>query len=788
MLHFYHINRFNIMENNTSRLDRIAEWCMVLLFGLLPIFFIPIQWITTIQAKASLVAVLLLVAAVSWTIARFVQGSIKIPSTLVLAAGLLLPLVYAISVAVSGVSQVSLVGAGVEQDTLAFTCILYAALVLSALIFSGSPRAGIKAIRGLFVGGFLLVVLEIVHLAFPALSLGGVLTGQTGNAFGSWNEFAILLGLLAALGVALRKTEAAGGRWKYLFDFVALVSVLLLIIANFNYVWMAVGIAGLIALLTGYFASRAQGGGYAGNPASQLGANKVWATLVVVALFFMVFGDKIVNVALPAPIRVINVEARPNLQGTIAIGQQALSQPASLFFGAGPNTFSREWGLYKPTNVNQSDFWNTSFNSGVGTIPTSFVTTGIFGLIAWILFAITIVLVAVRALARYGKGGGEGSAFVSSLGIASAFLFLFYVLYVPGPALSTLVFLFVGLLVAASVEADLMGTMSVPLRGNGWKGVAALAGLTVFGAAAVVSSVGISRVLAAEMVLNRGIVVFNQTQNIEAVSSLVASSLSIYPPNARAHRVGLQLGLAQLQQLLAKADPKDEAARAQLQKTLDETIKNGLDAVAINSGDYQNWLELAGLYQQLAGVKVEGTYDLARSAYDNARKRNPLSPLPLLQLAQLEVLEGNTDTALQDLAAAIQLKPDLASAYYMASQIYASKKDFKSAIPAATNAAQYGGNDPLGWYNLGAIAYAGEDYATAAAAEEQALTLNPQYANAMYILGLAYYELKRPEDSLKVFQALDQLTPEHQKVVTDILDNLNAGKPPISASTSSASN
>ena len=156
-----------------------------------------------------------------------------------------------------------------------------------------------------------------------------------------------------------------------------------------------------------------------------------------------------------------------------------------------------------------------------------------------------------------------------------------------------------------------------------------------------------------------------------------------------------------------------------------------------------------------------------------------MSPLPLLQLAQLELIQENTDVALQNLAAAIQLKPDLAAAYYMASQIYASKEDFKNAIPAATQAAQYGRNDPLGWYNLGAVAYAGKDYATAAAAEEQALTLNPQYANALYILGLSYYELERPDDALQVFNALNQLSPD-QKVVTDILANLNAGRAPVS--------
>ena len=127
-------------------------------------------------------------------------------------------------------------------------------------------------------------------------------------------------------------------------------------------------------------------------------------------------------------------------------------------------------------------------------------------------------------------------------------------------------------------------------------------------------------------------------------------------------------------------------------------------------------------------------------------------------------------------------KPDLAAAYYLQSQILASKSDFKNGIVAAAKAAQGVPDDPLGWYNLGAIAYAGADYATAVTAEEKALALNSQYANAMYILGLSYYELKRPDDAIKVFKELDKLNPNNTAVIS-ILANLLNGKPPVSPAT-----
>ena len=240
----------------------------------------------------------------------------------------------------------------------------------------------------------------------------------------------------------------------------------------------------------------------------------------------------------------------------------------------------------------------------------------------------------------------------------------------------------------------------------------------------------------------------------------------------------MQLGLVQLQQLIAKGDPEDEAVRAQLQTTLQETIQHGLDAVAINGDDYQNWLEVAGLYQQLAGVKVAGAYENARAAYERARQENPSSPVPLFQLAQLEIIENHPDLALQNLAAAVQLKQDFAAAYYVASQIYASQNNLKDALSTAALAAQYASNDPLAWFNAGSIAYAAKDFQNAAAALERALTLEPNYANAAYVLGLTYAELGRTADSIKIFEALNTIDP-NQPVVQQALANLRAGRLPV---------
>lgn len=755
-------------------LDKIAQWGMVVLITLLPVFFIPLVWVTIVQAKVILIAILLLVTAIAWISARFLEGSVRIPASLILASGLLIPFAYACSVAFSGLAQVSLVGSGVEQDTLAFACILYAALALSAYVFSGTQNAGVHALRGLSIGALLLLALEVVHFTMPGLSLGGVIASQTGNAFGNWHEFAIISGFFVVLGLALRTTPAALGLWKYLFYLVSLSSLGFLVVANFFDVWAALCAAAVLMLGIELWAVRAR----SGRVIFSWGAHGVWAGVVVVAVFSMIFGSYINNV-LPARIKISHVEVRPSWQGTMDIGVAALTQPTSLFFGVGPNTFGREWGLYKPASVNQTLFWNTEFSTGVGSIPTSFITTGILGILAWIVFVGTLLWTVARALLSRAKGAPD-THYVAALGLASGYLILFFVLYVPGPALSVLVFLMAGLLVAYALPARLIQPLYVSLGRGGVRNVAATFALGVFGLAVIVAPFGVSRALSAEILLNRSVVVFNETKNTKTASALIEQALRVNPSNARAHRLAVQLGLVQLQAMAAQADPKNEKAIAQLQVTLQETIQHGLDAVAINGNDYQNWLELAGLYQQLAGVKVAGAYENARTAYQRARMENPLSPVPLFQLAQLEVLEGNKDAALKNLAAAVQLKSNFAPAYYAASQIYASTDDLKSAFSAAALATQHAPQDPLAWYNAGAIAYADRDYANAIAALEQALTLESNYKNAMYILGLAYYDAGRATDSLTVFEALGTLEPT-QQVVQDAIKNLRAGSAPVPA-------
>ncbi len=741
-------------------IEKIARWLTLILIASLPFFFVPVAGIALVTAKATLAAVCISLALLLWLIGRLLSGGIRIPGSAIIWSALAIPLVYILSALFAGWTEVSLFGGGVDQDTVASIMLAVAALVLSAVAFAFDARRAVYALRAFFIGVLALFFMQAILILAPSVTFLSFLSGPAGNALGSWHEFGILSGIVLVVAVMLAHTRVGGGTWKYLFYCCAILAAGFLLIGNFFDVWIGVLVCSLVLVLSNLRVSFA-------TP-----ANISLIAIVVLSLSMAIFGT-FVHGKLPSRLQVTDIEARPSLMGTLVIGREALDSPTTLLFGSGPNTFRHAWGLYKPAEINQTIFWNESFRAGYGFVPTSLVSTGILGILAWLTLIASFLWGLGVAVFRVSPLP-EAGAIARTLGIAASYLLAFLVMYVPGPALTILTFLFGGLFVAFLYHAQVIRAREYVFSG-GIVQNSAIASAAIGTLIVVIATAGVLRVLASEVMVNRAIIHYNATQDIEASSAGIQQALRIYPSSDRAHRAAVELGLIQLG-ALANASSTDEV-RATLQTSLEGTIKHGLDAVRIN-GDYQNWLQLAALYQNLAGVQIEGAETQAREAYQKALAENPNNPLPHLYIAQLDLLQKNGDSALEHLATATRLKPDFAPAYYLASQIYAAAGDFKSAQEVAIKAVEFAQDDALAWYNLGAIAFANKDFETAAAAEGQAVAREPQYADALFVLGLSYYELKRTEEAIKVFETLDALSPG-QEAVRSVLENLRAGKPPV---------
>ena len=328
------------------------------------------------------------------------------------------------------------------------------------------------------------------------------------------------------------------------------------------------------------------------------------------------------------------------------------------------------------------------------------------------------------------------------------FLAVFHILAAPGLALSILFFGLAGMLV---ISEDDTVVSRLRLSYTELTGLVRLAVLLIGVVVVFAACACIARATLSELFVEKAATDYNVSGALAPSLALVHDALVIDPQNALAHRAGVELGLLQLQQMVASGDTSDTAA---LQTTLSQTIAEGLAAVSIDSGDYQNWLTLAQAYHQLGGQGLNGAYDNARAAYEKSAAANPSNPLPLMGAAQVAILQSDASSSLAYLSKALALKPDLAAAYYLRSQVEAGEGSNAAALEDARSAVALVPQDPLGWYNLGAVLYSANDASDAAIALKQAIALSNNYANALFLLSLA---LENSGDHLGAIDAMQKV-------------------------------
>jgi tetratricopeptide (TPR) repeat protein len=750
-------------------LDGFARLALIVFAALLPIFVIPAPWASIAQSKMLLLAVVVIIVAILWAIARLIEGTIHVPRSALIYAVALLPVAYAVSVAATGLNGSGIVGQGIEQDTLAAVAIWYALFALFAMLFAGHMAGLRSVIRGLCIGLTAVFALRLLYTFFPSIFGLNVLQGATANVLGSWHDLGILAALGLFLSIALFRSGVFSGAWRALCITLGILAAFVLLLVHFtDMLWGATALLAGTGLVLLRLSVQAHGHSFMQAVKQSIVPFALAVFLGLAAAFGTPLWDK-----LPEPIRITEIEVRPSWQGTLDVGRQSLGAPQSLLFGTGPNSFVREWGEHKPAGVNVTPFWNADFNFGVGIIPTSVFTAGVVGTLAWLVIAF-VLLGLVWRFVREVRPLTPGRTLFGVLLASAVYLLVFHMIYTPGAALTAIMFLILALLtviVAGDRPARAISTASMT-------NAVVFAVLILLAVPAVFAAGTVGREIASNLYVNRAAASFQANADAGVSGGLLGTALTISPRNDRAHRAASELGLVELGQLMAQGDPQTDEARAKLQETLQSTIQHGLTAVEIDDANYQNWLVLAQVYGSLAGANVDGAYEQAKSTYERASQTNPTNPVPKLRLAQLAAARNDMDGARTYLQEALALKQDFAAAYYLLSQVEAASGNGDPAMQAAAAAVQLVPNDPLGWFNLGLILHNGGIYQDASLAFEQAISRANDYSNAYFYLGAAYYELGRSSDAVLAFQRVLQLNPA-ETWINQVIANIQSGAEPF---------
>jgi Tfp pilus assembly protein PilF len=180
--------------------------------------------------------------------------------------------------------------------------------------------------------------------------------------------------------------------------------------------------------------------------------------------------------------------------------------------------------------------------------------------------------------------------------------------------------------------------------------------------------------------------------------------------------------------------------------------------------------------KKIAGIqaKYKQAYDLINGEqYDEAAKlfTEVLADVPkcsecYIGIATIHMRKNEPEPAEAAYKKAIELNPDGADAYSGLAALYNAQRKFKEAGEMSAEAAKRsaaanpaGGGDPTALYNMGVIAWNGNDFAKAQEHFETALKADPNHAESHFMLGKVYINLGKLAEAATEFETYIKLAP-----------------------------
>lgn len=765
------------MEHNLSKmgfLSRGTGLVLMALIFLLPIFFIPGGSITLQFAKGFLAFVGVLATFIVLLVQIINDGKVSFPKSWTMFTLALLPIVYIVASLFSKGKMLSLVGMGFEMDTALAVLIAFILALLPTMIIKSKQAAFGVYLSVIF--SFLVVALFWVIRLFGGadfLSMG-VFNSRVSNLIGGWNDFGVFAGFMVILSLISIQALDSNSFWKTILRVCLVLGTILLAVVNLNILWYLVGFFALASLVYSLSFARVKGDGH---PKMK---KVIFEPLFVILVGIVFMYSTSVPTYVLDKLNIRQAEVRLTWATTMQIASHTLSEKP--VFGSGPNHFVNQWSLYKPSDVNNTMFWNIDFNSGAGTIPSALVTLGALGGLFWIIFLFVYFFEGIRGMRKINAEASHHYLAVSSF-VSATYFWLVNIFYTPTTIAFLMAFLMTGLFVTALSLEGIVKEKTITFGNNPANNFAmSLLSIVLI----IVSAIGIyfsGQRLLSYMVFNRAMLAYAQDGNLDKAEMSVLSAAT-FEQNDSFYRTLSQVYLTRMNSILNQADvPKDELQKkyAQFEEALKKAVISAGQAVVIDGSNYQNHLALANVYASVVPFPLpyaDEAYKKAKESLTSAMAVNPTNPSIPLSLAQLEVFKKNYESARGYLKQALALKSNYTDATYLLAQIEITEGNTEKAIKSLQDTAALTQGDANIYFQLGFLQYSNKDYAAAVKSLENSVSIRPDFANAKYFLGLSYAYTGENEKAISQFTDLKKTNPDNQEVKS-ILDNLTAGKDPF---------
>lgn len=753
------------------------------------VVYVPFISVSLITTKAFVLVAGTLVTLVLYIFVRLMRGNIILPPLTLLGA-LWLPIIaYVLSSVFSGTPFTqALWGTALEPDTLGFMLAAASIGTLSALILRRPEqyrtflRAGAYTLGAIIALELLIIVVGqfAPNVISPSLSI-----------VGSFEDLASLLGLgVILILITIRFLDLEKRNYRSLVILGA-ASLALLVITNATLVWILLALVSLGLFVESTMHRKSQSSDSDLEESLPLGESSTSDSsfetddgnhslvlplaVLAVSLFFLIGGAFGTAIANTLHINVFNV--RPSWQSTLTVAQQTYK--TAPVFGSGPGTFGIEWLRYRDSSLNSTIFWNIDFPTGIGFIPTSFVTTGIFGALAWLAFFGLLVTIGLRTLILRASKDAF-TRYVAAISFIGAVYFLIMAIFtVPSAVVLALAFVFIGLFVSTMRFADGEAQWGVIFSRSPRIGFVIVFCLTIL----LLSSVVVAYTLVGRYVAT--VELANSTSafsagDLDKASKSAQNSIS-FAPSFMAYQVQATIANTRLTTIVTSTTLDPKVAQQSYQTELSAGIVAAQAATKISPSNYQSWLALGNLYAQTVPFGITGGYDNASDAYTKAMDLNPTNPQIPYIMAQLDIAHKDSKAAQANLIKAITLKQDYTAAIFLLSQLQVQDGNVKDALASSLAAAYFSPNNPNILFQIGILYAAQNDLANAAAALSAAINANQQFANARYFLSAVYAKQGDMKNAIAQMQAISAVSSENATAVASQLTALKDGKNPFPA-------
>jgi tetratricopeptide (TPR) repeat protein len=502
-----------------------------------------------------------------------------------------------------------------------------------------------------------------------------------------------------------------------------------------------------------------------------------FGVLIVSILFILLGTPRVFTAELPT-----EVALSPGVSWKVSTS--ALSENLKSFlFGSGPSTFVYDFSAHRPEIFNSNFAWSLRFSKPYCSAMDLLANTGLLGMIAWVAFILVAIgtffvtwfirnlrlkkktLEKISDFMHLTEETGDTYAHTVFSGMTTVWLTLlvsfFLITFTTVHWVMFFLFLALAVLVGTDFASDSKQKWELSLKTSPqYTLVASFVYILIF-ALIIVLVIFLGRFYAAE-VYKGSAVKYTSVGNHTKAAAAMFRAATLNPSYSKYY---LDLASAYIGMATVESQ-RPQPNQQTIANLVASAVNQAREATRLAPNDAAGWDFLASMYATARPLS-QNANDFVIAALQKAIELEKTNPRLYLELGRAKVLQKDLKGSREALEKAIALKSNYVLGYSVLSQLDEVEGRSNEAIEHMSVAAALSPNDPTLLYNLGRLYYNRAQQDDLVRAEQLyglALNLNPNYADALWSLGVLYERQGKTSAALQLYRQVERLNPENMDV------------------------